>query len=124
TPSGYRKFYETDVERLRWILRQQRENFLPLKVIKGRLRGDPDGGEGAADDPAEGEGEPGRPLAQAGGAVPTGDPAPLVAHTSGANLNLAELASASGLDEDDLRELERFDILAGRRVGSNVYYDE
>src|SRR5579859_2846141 len=37
TPSGYRKFYDEDVERLRWILRQQRENFLPLKVIKGRL---------------------------------------------------------------------------------------
>jgi DNA-binding transcriptional MerR regulator len=37
TPSGYRKFYEADVERLRWILQQQRENFLPLKVIKGRL---------------------------------------------------------------------------------------
>src|SRR6202011_3030577 len=37
TPSGYRKFYDDDVERLRWILRQQRENFLPLKVIKGRL---------------------------------------------------------------------------------------
>jgi DNA-binding transcriptional MerR regulator len=39
TPSGYRKFYEHDVERLRWILRQQREHFLPLKVIKGRLEG-------------------------------------------------------------------------------------
>jgi DNA-binding transcriptional MerR regulator len=37
TPSGYRKFYETDIERLRWILVQQRENFLPLKVIKERL---------------------------------------------------------------------------------------
>jgi DNA-binding transcriptional MerR regulator len=37
TPSGYRKFYEPDVERLRWVLRQQREHFLPLKVIKGRL---------------------------------------------------------------------------------------
>ena len=37
TPSGYRKFYVDDVERLRWILRQQREHFLPLKVIKGRL---------------------------------------------------------------------------------------
>src|SRR3984957_20649437 len=38
TPSGYRKFYEHDVERLRWILRQQREHFLPLKVINGRRR--------------------------------------------------------------------------------------
>lgn len=37
TPSGYRKFYPTDVERLKWILRQQKENFLPLKVIKRRL---------------------------------------------------------------------------------------
>ena len=37
TPSGYRKFYDADIERLRWILRQQREHFLPLKVIKDRL---------------------------------------------------------------------------------------
>ena len=41
TPSGFRRFTDADVERLRWILRQQRENFLPLKVIKGRLEGDP-----------------------------------------------------------------------------------
>ena len=37
TPSGYRKFYETDVELLRVILREQRENYLPLRVIKDRL---------------------------------------------------------------------------------------
>jgi DNA-binding transcriptional MerR regulator len=37
TPSGYRKFYEPDIERLTWILRQQRDHFLPLKVIKARL---------------------------------------------------------------------------------------
>lgn len=37
TPSGYRKFFENDIDRLRWILRQQREHFLPLKVIKDRL---------------------------------------------------------------------------------------
>ena len=37
TPSGYRKFYEPDIERLRWILRHQRDHFLPLKVIKDRL---------------------------------------------------------------------------------------
>jgi DNA-binding transcriptional MerR regulator len=43
TPSGYRKFYEEDVDRLRWILRQQREHFLPLKVIKGRLVDNPGG---------------------------------------------------------------------------------
>jgi DNA-binding transcriptional MerR regulator len=61
TPSGYRKFYDEDVERLRWILRQQREHFLPLKVIKGRLSKsdpDPDGLDaapdiGGADQPAQ-----------------------------------------------------------------------
>jgi DNA-binding transcriptional MerR regulator len=37
TPSGYRKFYDDDIARLRWILAQQRDNFLPLKVIKERL---------------------------------------------------------------------------------------
>ncbi len=37
TPSGYRKFYEPDLERLRWILRHQRDHFLPLKVMKDRL---------------------------------------------------------------------------------------
>ncbi|CAM8624987.1 HTH_MerR-like domain containing protein [Acidimicrobiia bacterium] len=37
TPSGYRKFHEEDIERLRWILTEQRDHFLPLKVIKTRL---------------------------------------------------------------------------------------
>jgi DNA-binding transcriptional MerR regulator len=37
SPSGYRKFYDHDVERLRWVLQQQREHFLPLKVIRDRL---------------------------------------------------------------------------------------
>ena len=37
TPSGYRKFYEPDIERLRWILRHQRDHFLPLKVMKDLL---------------------------------------------------------------------------------------
>ncbi|MCU0271120.1 MAG: MerR family transcriptional regulator [Acidimicrobiales bacterium] len=53
SPSGYRRFAESDVDRLRWVLRQQRENFLPLKVIKDRL----DAGEvvpagGAIEDPS------------------------------------------------------------------------
>lgn len=37
TPSGYRKFYDADVDRLRVILREQRQNFLPLRVIRDRL---------------------------------------------------------------------------------------
>jgi DNA-binding transcriptional MerR regulator len=50
SPSGYRKFYDHDVERLRWVLRQQRENFLPLKVIRDRL-GEEDGTTSAPNEP-------------------------------------------------------------------------
>lgn len=35
--SGYRQFGDADIERLRWILRQQRDHFLPLKVIRRAL---------------------------------------------------------------------------------------
>ena len=62
TPSGYRKFYEQDVERLRWILRQQRENFLPLKVIRGKL--------GAEEIPGSGPATRARALADALAAEP------------------------------------------------------
>src|SRR3954452_23656147 len=59
TPSGYRKFYEEDIERLRWILRQQKENFLPLKVIKDRLA------SGDLEDPAPGPSAPAAAVAVA-----------------------------------------------------------
>jgi DNA-binding transcriptional MerR regulator len=59
SPSGYRKFFEPDVERLRWVLRQQREHFLPLKVIRDRLA------DGDLDDAAPG-GANGKPAEPAG----------------------------------------------------------
>jgi DNA-binding transcriptional MerR regulator len=62
TPSGYRKFYGPDIDRLRWILHQQKENFLPLKVIKGRLE---DAGPDAL--PADAGPEPAKEPARAGG---------------------------------------------------------
>lgn len=37
TASGYRRFTEQDVERLRYILVTQRDNYLPLKVIREQL---------------------------------------------------------------------------------------
>ena len=37
TPSGYREYRDVDLERVRYILRQQRDHFLPLKVIKSKL---------------------------------------------------------------------------------------
>jgi len=40
TASGYRKFSQPEVDRLKFILREQRENYLPLKVIRNRLDSD------------------------------------------------------------------------------------
>lgn len=37
TASGYRRFYQRDFDRLQWILTQQRDHYLPLKVIRDRL---------------------------------------------------------------------------------------
>jgi DNA-binding transcriptional MerR regulator len=84
TTSGYRKFYDDDVERLRWILHQQRDHYLPLKVIKDRIingfaDADADaGGDGAAAAPPDGSGgageEAGRPTGEgADGQHPAGE---------------------------------------------------
>jgi DNA-binding transcriptional MerR regulator len=37
TASGYRKFSRDDVARLRYVLSAQRDNYLPLRVIKAHL---------------------------------------------------------------------------------------
>jgi len=81
TPSGYRKFYDNDVARLRWILRQQREHFLPLKVIKGRLIGDAES-EGAEEDQSTGGG------AGAAMAAAAEEPEPLSLPRSGSSLTI------------------------------------
>jgi DNA-binding transcriptional MerR regulator len=130
TPSGYRKFYAADVERLRWILRQQRENFLPLKVIRGKL-GEEELGEVAGDAPAPaiGDGNGARAPAPAASAVApawpedTGPSGPYPGAT-GASTTLEELCGGTGLRPDQVRELERYGLLAGRSVAGTVYYDE
>jgi DNA-binding transcriptional MerR regulator len=125
TPSGYRKFYDTDVERLRWILRQQREHFLPLKVIKGRLAGaapEPEKpANGGAKKPQAAKSQAAARRARVATAV---DADPLATGVSGASLTLADLAAASGLTADDLHELERFGILTAHSVAGTPYYDE
>jgi DNA-binding transcriptional MerR regulator len=66
SPSGYRKFFDHDVERLRWVLRQQREHFLPLKVIRDRLA-DGDLGEDLEEERPNGkEAQPAHAVAVAG----------------------------------------------------------
>ncbi len=75
TPSGYRKFYASDVERLRWILHQQRDHFLPLKIIKERLDGlEPGGDLSTLSGPETAASPPDAPESDAGASRPP--PAP------------------------------------------------
>jgi DNA-binding transcriptional MerR regulator len=68
SPSGYRKFFDHDVERLRWVLRQQREHFLPLKVIRDRLADGDLGEEPGAEQPNGKAARPAHAVAVADGA--------------------------------------------------------
>jgi DNA-binding transcriptional MerR regulator len=140
TPSGYRKFYEPDIERLRWILTQQKENFLPLKVIKDRLEGRPDSepvesnDRGSGKRAAEPEPEPQLPLPAAPAAAPaparstrtrvSQTNAPLDSGPSAVSLTRDELASATGLPDKIITELERYGLITGRPMGRDTLYDE
>lgn len=143
TPSGYRKFYDADVARLRWILYQQREHFLPLKVIKERLERFELDGElpSTAPDPAAtGNGhtaestpalravpteEPRLPLDQVVGPEEGTAEDTRTAPSAGVSLTRAELARAAGLDDTQVAELESFGLLeAATRAGDHVLFDE
>ena len=151
TPSGYRKFYEPDIERLRWILRQQRENFLPLRVIKDRLqsggappatrtpepttpvattapaprpaptRAAPPATEVAAPAPIPRPVAPRPPLSEE---PPPPGPGSLDSGPSAVSLTRDELAHACGLHERVLAELERYGLITGRPMGRDTLYDE
>jgi DNA-binding transcriptional MerR regulator len=107
TDSGYRMFYDDDVNRLRFILQLQRDHFLPLKVIRERL--------------AEADGN--------GGILPPAPSAPTAeapakkaqVELQGATLTRAELIKAAGLSESQLKELEDFGLITAGDTGT---YDE
>jgi DNA-binding transcriptional MerR regulator len=105
TASGYRKFYDGDVERLRNILRMQRDEYLPLKVIKERLL-HAEGGEAEAAEPAEREAED-----------------DLAEPPTGLQMSLDEMSSATGVDRERIQELERFGILCEHGADGNRYFD-
>jgi DNA-binding transcriptional MerR regulator len=104
SPSKYRKFSPADVERLRYILTAQRDQYLPLRVIKDQLdAGQDDSPRRAGRYPVLAD-----PAADAvGPAVP---------------LTRRELLEATGLDEPRLAELEDFGLVrrGGRRYGPDA----
>ncbi|WP_369916156.1 MerR family transcriptional regulator [Plantactinospora sp. KBS50] len=113
TPAGYRKYSWQDVARLRFVLSAQRDQYLPLRVIRAQL----------AELDADGESGRVRPALVA---VPPAGEVPQVGaeqpELEGAEVRLprADLVRRSGLDEATLTELERLGIVVS---GSPGWYD-
>lgn len=108
TPSGYRKFYRQDVERLRYILAEQKERFLPLKVIRRHL----------------GTLESGVPARPAGTDAPPLEPEEIDQSSDAQTFTAEELAAASGLEPEVVKELESFGMLDPRHTADGRIYGE
>ena len=108
TSGGYRLYSQSDVERLRTILRLQRDEFLPLRVIRQELAS---GGDLVLGD---GERKP------ASGAVRRA----ILVDTSRAYLTLDEIVEETGAREELIRELENFGIVQPEKREGKTVYDE
>lgn len=139
TASGYRKFSQAEVDRLKFILREQKDNYLPLKVIRTRLEGDTSDGilredeitapRGLGHIPApRGQSHPAgvKKLATTSEISGKGSVTKLKAKESSdaGSFNREEIISAAEITEEILKELEKFGIVRGRQVGSTKLYDQ
>src|SRR6058998_814167 len=108
TPSGYRKFYDKDVDRLKQILRLQRDEYLPLKVIKDRLIQEEAGTQEGLDGQEAAEKEVVEELAE----PPTG-----------LQMSIDEMSTATGIDKERIKDLESFGLVSAHGPESARYYN-
>jgi len=112
TPGGYRLYTPGDLARLRTILRMQRDEFLPLRVIRQEL---------AAGRSSENAAVPGRPAAREGR---TWNPSVSVRDATGALYSLEEVLEETKAEAKLVRELEEFGVVKGELRGGVRYFDE
>lgn len=105
TNGGYRLYSQADVEQLRAILRMQRDEFLPLKVIRQELAA----------------GKIGARKAQSQGATQR---RALTLEGSTELLKQDELIEQTGADAELIRELEEFGIVQPRQEHGEMLFDE
>jgi DNA-binding transcriptional MerR regulator len=114
TQGGYRLYTQNDVQRLRTILRLQRDEFLPLRVIRQELAG-------------------GRTDGEVGGAAETGAKRPDLRHLRrtavavkgpGAGYSLDDVVEETGAEPRLVQELEEFGVIRGEQRAGVRYYDE
>ena len=126
--SGYRRFRQEDIDRLRWMLHQQNHNFLPLKVIKERLSS----GQWKQDMEAIGQPEaqsadPPSSPARSGTQSETHSATQSEARTESwlkavsggggsAELTRAEFIQQSGLRESELRQLQQHKLFSSKKT--------
>jgi DNA-binding transcriptional MerR regulator len=109
TPGGYRLYAPADVDRLRTILRLQRDEFLPLRVIRQELasgRSDSDIAQGSASEP--------RALRRSTFAL----------RGPGSQYRLDEVLDDTGADRALVKELEDYGVIKGERQDGDVLYDD
>jgi DNA-binding transcriptional MerR regulator len=110
TPGGYRLYTPAEVARLRTILRMQRDEFLPLRVIRQELAaGRTEGGPvpGAGRDPVR--------SARASVSVRDG---------SGALYSLDDVLEETKTERKLVEELEEYGVVKGEVRGGVRYFDE
>ena len=103
--AGYRQFSDGDIDRIRYILRQQRDHYLPLKVIRSKLTAW-ERGEDAAK-------------------LPDGPPPEAYFGDSGVSMTASDLAKAAGLSRRQLATLVEHGLLNPLNVnGDEVFRDD
>jgi DNA-binding transcriptional MerR regulator len=107
TQGGYRLYTASDIQRLRTILRLQRDEFLPLRVIRQELAAGRTEQEVAA---------PGAPRSMRRAVV--------TARDSGALYSLEEVCEDTGADSSLVRELVDFGVIRGDVRGGIQYFEE
>ncbi len=116
TQGGYRLYSPGDVGRLRTILRLQRDEFLPLRVIRQELasgRGDSVTGTTSAN------------AAAAGAAEVRSRRRPSVsAKSQGSHFSSADVVEETGAEPGLIKELEDYGVIHGERRDGEVFYDE
>ncbi|MEQ4500314.1 transcriptional regulator FtsR, partial [Nocardioides kribbensis] len=114
TPAGYRKFSHDDVERLRYVLRMQRDHYLPLKVIGEHLDAIDRGLEPPPIDTVV-------PTVPTVALAPDGLPSPeSFRRQDNLRLSRRELLKVAEISEELLGQLEQFGLIVAR-TGTGLY---
>ncbi len=112
TQGGYRLYTQADVQRLRTILRLQRDEFLPLRVIRQELAGGRAERDVApAAGPANSEGRPMRRSA-------------ISANATGALYSLEDVVEETGAEASLVGELVDFGVIKGETRAGKRYFDD